>query len=418
MKKYAIWLLAIGIGAVNAIILAVFEFVGVDVTNWLWNDLFDTDTHRWAVIPLAWLFGLTLTATILYFKAERAPAPEAELVTLKAAPSSIPEIAVVMVIGAVSLLAGASLGPEASLMVSSVGLGLYASDRWKEGPAKQTLVLASVGALLVSFVYSIILVAVPLLMLFKQSRQQKRLLSKQAAAVIMLAGIVSFVMTWLISLVTGSGGYGTIPTLPHATVYDLIDAVVIGFVAGSIAICLNWLIKRSWMFADWLGKRPIPSRPWVVGSIISLILGTLYLLGGNTIEFSGNIGSDLLISDAATLSAATLIGLIFTKLAATAWSKGSGYRGGLVFPSIYTGIALGLLAGHIDSRLMGAGAIVGGISGMLAAATGSPVVAAIFLIALLPIKLWPVAACAIIGTVAFNLLSKRLRVNARHIRQG
>jgi H+/Cl- antiporter ClcA len=308
-----------------------------------------------------------------------------------------------------SLLAGGSIGPEASLMAASAAIGAYVANEAHLSETKRLLVLASIGALLVAFLGSLVVVLVPLLMLRKEHRKQSRHLPLQPVLVILLAAVGSLGILELLNMLTGkSGGYGTMPTLPHYAPRDFIVAVALGFVAAFIALSLTWLIQQSWRIAQRVDSQRLPRHEYTVGATFAAVLGGIYLFGGRTIEFSGSIGSNLLIDDGVRYGVWALLGLIGAKLLATAWSKGTGYRGGLVFPSIYTGIALGLAVGHLPGGLGGAGAIVGGISGVMSAAVGSPMVAGIFLVAILPVHLWPVAACAIVGTVAFDKTRKHL----------
>lgn len=415
MKKHMIWLVAAGIGVANAILLVLFEFVGVTVTNWFWNNELHTDTKRWLVVPVAAIFGLLFTFLFKLLHTKRLVSPESDLMEeINTAPATLPAIGVILAVGAMSLLAGGSIGPEASLMAASAAIGMYSARKWRLESNKQLLVLASVGGLLIAFIGSYVLILIPLLIFIQQAQKKKQQLQLKPIAVILIAGLFSYGSILLVNSLTGeSGGYGTLPSLPAFKPADFVIALVLGFVAGLLALALNWFIDIFWKFAKWVEKQKIPAISWSSGVVFGLVLGALYLWGGRTIEFSGSIGASLLASQAATFSAVALAGLIITKILATAWSKGTGYRGGLVFPTIYIGVALGLLVGQISSGIGGAGAIIGGIAGMLTAAVGSPIMAGIFLIAILPVRLWPVAGFAIIGTLAFNKVAQKIQNKTR-----
>lgn len=411
MKKHNIWIIAVGIGLANAVLLVSFEFVGVTVTNWLWNDALGTGANRWLVLPVAVILGLMFTGLAKLLKTPRVVPPESDLMSdISSAPATLPAIGIVLAIGAMSLLAGGSVGPEASLMIASAAIGMYTARKWPVGSDKQLLVLASIGALLVAFIDSIVLVLVPLIILLQQTKKEKKKLQLKPVAVIAAASAVSYLAVYLWDYIRAEGAtQGIVPPLPNFALHDFVTAAALGFVAGLLALTLNWLIGAFWNFAKQLEGQKIPGMQWVAGALFGLVLGILYLLGGQTVEFSGSIGANLLASEAAKFSALALVGLVITKILATAWSKGTGYRGGLVFPTIYIGVALGLLVGQLAPGLGGPGAIIGGISGMMAAAVGSPVIAGIFLIAVLPIKLWPVAVCAIVGTVVFGRVASRMK---------
>jgi H+/Cl- antiporter ClcA len=400
MRNTRFWLVVAGIGIIDAVLLRLFEFVGVNITNWLWTDIFKTDRYRWMLFVAAELVGLILTLVIFYFKQKRLVPPITDLMdeTKAPGPVKLSIIGVILAIGAMSLLAGASLGPEAALMAASAAIGAWAAASYNFSPAKQLLVLASIGALLVAFLGSIILVLVPLLELAR-----KKQLEVKSAAAILLAGITS--LGTLLVIDHQSPGYGSLPPLPALANHDYVIALIIGFITAFLATCMSKLIVLFWKIAERLDNR----TAWYVStSLFSLVLAGLYFCFGRTIEFSGSVGSNLLAANASSYGTAAIIGLVFGKLLVTGWSKGTGFRGGLVFPSIYIGLALGLLVGHLNESWGGAGAIVGGIAGMISAVTGSPIVAAIFVLAILPFNLVVVSLSAIVGTVLFKLLARRL----------
>jgi H+/Cl- antiporter ClcA len=81
---------------------------------------------------------------------------------------------------------------------------------------------------------------------------------------------------------------------------------------------------------------------WQHALIASIGLSCVYLIGGPLIEFTGNDTIKPLITQASVLDCFALAGIVIAKIVAIAWSKSTGYRGGLVFPSFFilTGIIL------------------------------------------------------------------------------
>lgn len=404
-----IWLAALIIGIVDAVVLYLFEFVGTEGTIWLWYDVFGADEHRWRVFPLAIVLGLILTGVYKLVRVKRVKETSGNLLEeLQDPPSGLASITGVLLIGAVSLLAGASLGPEAALMAFSAGFGALIASRMKAGSDKQLLVLASVGALLVAFVHSILLVVIPLLLLWQGAKRSGGKVPFRSVAVILLAGVVAFGAIYTIRALTGAPGVGLIPALPGVGAHDYAIAILLGFVAGLMALALNSLVRLFSQTSLAVANARFPGSEWIFGGLAGLALGFLYYAGSPVVEFSGKVGSELLIENYAQFTAVTLIGLILIKLMATAWSAGTGYKGGLVFPSVFIGVAIGLLFTQVFPEFGGTGAVIGAISGMLTAVMGSPVMAAVFLIAALPVSLWPVAACAILGTLIFSYFAKRI----------
>lgn len=405
-----VWLAALIIGIVDAVVLYLFELVGIDGTAWLWNDVLGTDEYRWRVFPVAVVLGLVLTAVYKLVKVKRVRETSGDLLEeLQDPPSTLASIGAVLLIGAVSLLAGASLGPEASLMAFSAGFGAFLAAKMKAGSDKQVLVLASVGALLVAFVHSVLLVLIPLLILWQSWKRSGQKFKVRPVLIILLAGVVAYGTIYGIRLLTGAPGVGLIPALPELAPRDFAIAALLGFVSGLLALTLNFLVKMFSQTSLTVVKAKYPGSDWVFGAVAGLALAFLYYAGSPVVQFSGKIGSEMLVENAAQFTAIALIGFILIKLIATAWSDGTGYRGGLVFPSVFIGIALGLLFTQLFPQFGGSGAIIGAIAGMLTAVIGSPVMAAVFLIAALPFSLWPIAACAIVGTLIFSFLLKRIQ---------
>lgn len=417
MKQSRIWLVTIAISVVNAALLYVFEFIGIDGTAWLWNDFLHTDdsAYRWILVPVvAILFSIGLSIAIRALGEKRIPTENSDLlgeVNHPAGPATMKALWITLVIGGISLLAGASLGPEAPLMTSSIIIGFWAAKTSKLNAVKELLVLASLGALLVAFLGSLIMAIVPLLLLW-----QKKQFKVKPIVTVLLASIVSYGVILLLD--HEDPGYGSAPIVPTIAGHDFWVAAIVGFITSGIALLLNGCIAWFSKATTWLDT----SMPWYVSSgLFGLVLGGLYLVGGQTVEFSGSIGSSLLIQQAAEFGALALLILLVSKLLATSWSKASGYRGGLVFPSIYMGVALGLIVGALFPELGGTGALIGGIAGVISAVIGSPVMAAVFILGALPmhdiIPLFPVALCAIAGTVIFNRLKFLFLKKARYAKE-
>ncbi|HXE10274.1 MAG TPA: chloride channel protein [Verrucomicrobiae bacterium] len=382
---------AVAIGVINAIVFKLFELAVNHGTDYVWNGLFDSDKYRWVVVPLAVVLSIGLSALFRVAHRKRIGPPKLDSLSSEDMGKSISlgGLGMTATIGIGSLIAGASLGPEASLVMLSTGLGTWIAAKTGLQKVVQLLILASVGALLVAFCGSVIPILIPLLLL-----QQKRRLTPWTASIVTLAGFAAFAMLWLMD--PGTAGYGTIPARPHASLSDVALAVGVGICAAG----LGWSLKHIILQLAVLTKH-LDTLPWPISSAaFGLPIGLLYLLAGESIQFSGNQGSAMLLHHAPAYGLWALIGLLTAKLVATAWSLASGYQGGLVFPSIYLGVAMALIAANL-SGTTSPGVLIGGIAGVFGAMTGPPV-ALIFIISILPIKLAGTAVAGIIGSVIGN----------------
>jgi H+/Cl- antiporter ClcA len=397
---------AIVIGFVDGLLFMGFEWVVNHGLDWVWNDVFDTDDERWRVVPLALVLGLLFGVALRLLGQERLVEPHTDPMAANedADPDApLPHetlwmIGVIILVGLASLLAGASLGPEAPLVGATSAIGAYVAGRIAPGPQGRLLVLCSVGALLVAFFGSLVAVALPILVLY----QRTRTLPIPALVAIVLSGGAAYGALYAVQ--GGAPGFGTIPFETGAKAHDYGTALLLGIVCVPVGLLLRRLVEVVWAAA----KRIDAHVPWWIAAAgFGALLGVWYLVGGETIQFSGSEGSGELLHRADDYGWAALAGIVLMKIVATAWSLGSGYRGGLVFPSVFCGVALGLTVGAIFGDQAGPGLLIGAVGGILAEMT-APVVAVIMLLALLPAKYAGLAVMAAIGVFIGRWIAERV----------
>ncbi len=382
-------LVAVGIGIVNAVAFLSLEWIVDHGTRWLWDDVLDTDERRWMAVVAATALGVGYSCVLRLLGQPRWVPPHTDPLAGNQAGGSVSPAQIVMlfVVGAVSLLAGASLGPEAPLVAVSAAAGAWLAGTGRVARAAPVLVMASVGALLVVFLGSLVVVVVPVLLLY---RRQHSLAASQVLAIV-VAALSAYATECVIA---GRGdGYGTIPAGSSFGIRDCVSALVV----GALAVVVARGLKRTLTALAAVTRRVDGRLPWpLAGALFGAALGGLYLVGGPTVEFSGSDGTGVLLQRAPSYTAGALVGLLVVKLLATGWSLASGYRGGLVFPSIYVAVAFGLFVARVAGDAAGPGILVGAVAGMLAAMTG-PAITVIMLLALLPVALAVVAALGAAG---------------------
>jgi H+/Cl- antiporter ClcA len=396
--------IALALGVIDGLVFLGFEWVVKHGTDWLWNDVVDSDDVRWRVVPLALVLSIALSALMRGLGQPRWTAPHMD--PLGPAEGSggepppapaLPILATILLAGAAGLVAGASLGPEAPLVGLATGLGAWAAARVDLGAVGRVLVLASAGALLVAFFGSLIPIAIPLVIVYQRTRR----LQVAAVLAIVLAGLAAWGTLWLVH--GDDHGYGSIPSAAvHAR--DYVSAVVLGVIAVAIGALLRWFVKRLAVVTERIDDR---APWWVAAAIFGLVLGALYLAGGQTVQFSGSEGSAMLLSGDVHYGTWALAGIAVVKLAATAWSLTAGYRGGLVFPSVFVGVAVSLLVAGALPDLAGPGVLLGSVAGLLVEMT-APMLGVVMLLALLPAKLLPLGIAGAVGAIAGRFAVERL----------
>ena len=402
---------AIVIGAVDGLLFMGFEWVVNHGLDWIWNDVFDTDDERWRVVPLALVLGLLFGVALRLLGQDRLVEPHTDpLASNEDADPDAPlphetlwMIAVIVLVGLASLLAGASLGPEAPLVGATSAIGAYVAGRIAPGPEGRLLVLCSVGALLVAFFGSMIAVALPILILLQRTKK----LPIPAVVAILLSGGAAYGTLYAVQ--GDAPGFGSIPFGVGAQGHDYATAFLLGIVCVPVGLLLRGLVEVVWAAA----KRVHARVPWwVSAAVFGAILGVWYLIGGETIQFSGSEGSSLLLHKADEYGWAALLGIVLMKIVATAWSLGTGYRGGLVFPSVFCGVSLGLTVGAIFGDQAGPGLLIGAVGGILAEMT-APLVGVIMLLALLPAKYAGLAVMAAAGVFLGRKIADRIEARLR-----
>ncbi len=387
------------IGVLNALVFMGFEWVVHHGTDYIWNDLVNSDEVRWRVLPLAIVLSLLFSLLVRATRQPRMAPPHVDPLAAEdeAQPATLDGIALILVIGAASLVAGASLGPEASLVAVSTGLGSWLAARAGQTDAARLLVVSSVGALLVAFLGSVVAALIPLLLLLREKK-----LTLATALPPVAAGLAAYGTLYAVQ---GSAeGWGSIPAAEDLQLDDFFTAFVLGAIGMGVAVLLRWVLVHSGKVAE----RIDGTSAWPVSAtMFGAVLGGLYLAGGESVQFSGSEGIGILLRDQADEGALVFAGLIVVKLLVTVWSMSIGYRGGLIFPTIYGGVAMTLLVGTVAEDLAGPGAMIGAIAGILAAMT-NPVVGLVMVVALLPTELTGLAVLGVLGAVVAQRESARL----------
>ena len=167
---------------------------------------------------------------------------------------------------------------------------------------------------------------------------------------------------------------------------------------GLFGAIIGFLIKFLINKFEILTKKINLKNNWIVSAtIFGGVIGILYFIGGPSIQFSGKEGSSMLIQNS-PYSIITLIIIIISKLIVTSWSLPAGYRGGLVFPSIFIAVALSLLLTEVHPVLGGPGVTIGATSGMMASML-PPVLGFILIISMIPYNFILVAITGILGAI-------------------
>lgn len=334
MKKLQI-LLATGVVAV-AVALVYYGFEGAvhQAIDLIWNDWLDSSQERWLVVPLCLGLGLLFFGVQHHFDP---PSERRESEGLGDMPTPTPRNLIkILGIGFLSLFAGASLGPEAVLVPACMVTGGYLGVKLLSDNPRAPKILAAAGliSLFAAFFHSFFIGLLALLLVKKQAGIKLR-------PGVLIVGVVASGVTVLTLGLLESPAFVTLPGLSwHLDIRSL-------FMLGGLVIAgygVTYGLKLAHGGAARLHSR-LKGWPWWQRALVaSAGLSGLYLLGGSLVQFTGNNSIVPMLQDASQLGLVGLAWLVLVKITAISWSKAMGYRGGLVFPTIFVAATLAAMA--------------------------------------------------------------------------
>jgi H+/Cl- antiporter ClcA len=231
----------------------------------------------------------------------------------------------------VSLVGGASLGPEAGLGMLGGGLGTWVSERRNldddmRGTNTLTGISASYGGLLSSPILATILV------LELARPKASRVMDTLVGA--LLSSTVAFAVFFPIAGSTFVGIY-SLPSFEYED-WQLLAAVPLGLVAAALALITALAIAILTRLTARLRERTI---------LCSTIGGIVFGLVGVALPLTLFTGTDQLatiIDDGAALGAGLLIAIVFAKIFVFAVCEATGFIGGPFLVMLFTGGTAGI----------------------------------------------------------------------------
>lgn len=193
-------------------------------------------------------------------------------------------------------------------------------------------------------------------------------------------------------LLTGPPG-ALYPVPPYTFVaIDLVYAAVLGLVGAAAGV---GFIYSYHLFAR--VTLPLADRPLLRGLLGGLGLGILGTLAP-LVLFSGQTEFQTVLAEGAAMGAVMLLGLVAVKILASTWCMATVFKGGPVFPLFFAGGTLGMAASLLAPAVPIALAVPAAMSGMTVAVLKMPSVVLV-LLAMVFLQ-WDVVPAVVIATVA------------------
>ena len=295
----------------------------------------------------------------------------------------------IVITALVSLISGASLGPEAPLADACGGIGTWISDKLKLNE-RETRVMGYGGlsAMLAAFITN------PLggALLGLESAQSGLLGSVQVYFWGLFPSLLaSAVATVAFVALTGkffARLYEFPDYIPRAI--DLVQAVPLSLIGGAAGLLFMLMFRWLRRFMQPLNKHLVLRG--LIGGLGMGIIGALLPL----ILFSGEEQTLDLVYQASEIGFWMLILLAIGKLFATSLLLATGWKGGYIFPIMFAGVALGMAGKLLFPDVPTAVTVAATLAGALVTALRAPLFAALFTLVLVQAETAPVVAVAVL----------------------
>jgi H+/Cl- antiporter ClcA len=296
----------------------------------------------------------------------------------------------------VSLIAGGSLGPEAPLADACGGMGTLLADRLKlDEQGTRTMGYSGVSAMLAAFITSPFSGA----LLGLESAQGGPGGLLMYFWVLFPSLLASSVATVVFVLLSGSF-FETLYQFPAYTprLVDLVYAVPLGLIGGAVGVLFMASLR-------WLQRffQPLKAHVVVRGLIGGLGMGLIGALLPLTL-FSGEAETADLITHAVEIGVVMLIVLCVVKVFATSLLLATGWKGGYVFPILFSSVALGLAVNLLFPAIPVAVTVAATMAGALVVAMRAPLFAALFTTVLVQQETSAVIAVAVVVSALLTAL--------------
>lgn len=347
------------VGAVSAILLIVLSVLAERLQDVLWETLPEhldvgAGSAGWILLILT-ATGVTVGLIVWLVPGHAGPDPATQsMVSPPVPPMVLPSLALTAIAG---LAGGVSLGPENPIIAINVGLAVWLGRRVMAGvPLPQWVGFAAAGTIGAMF-------GTPV---------GAALVLSEAPAAGNAAPFWDRVFAPLVAAATGSlvmVAFGqpafAVAVEPYrgARWPDLLSGPAIAVVAAIIGLVLVYAFPV--VHDAFVRVR----QPLVMLTLGGMVLGVLGAIGGKITLFKGLDEMKELV--ATTHSDGRLVVIIAVKLAAILIAASCGFRGGRVFPAVFAGVAIGLLASQLVDSIPPSLAIAAAVVGMMLVVTRS-----------------------------------------------
>ena len=368
-RTYLSLLLTVSAIAV-VIALATLAFLGAysGLRDVLWEtipDALGVDPFSWYALAITTLGGLVVGVLLRVVPGRGGPSPaEGHGIGMEQVPAS--HAAGMVLVSLVSLVAGASLGPEAALLAVALAVGTVLANRLKRAELGKVFGMSGVGSLLSGLLGSPLAPAVMTLEV-TQLTGHNLYIFLIPVLVASVVGLLTFD-----AILNGPLLEINLPSYSGVEIAHVFEALAVAAAAaavGMLAIAALRGVRR--LFA------PIAGRTILKATLGGIGIGVIALVAGEETLFSGEHELEVLLDHPEAYGAGTLLLILVGKVLALALSLETGFRGGRIFPVLFIGATVGFVTADVFERVPLAVAVGCGMAGAAVAIMRLPVFVAV-----------------------------------------
>ncbi len=290
----------------------------------------------------------------------------------------------------VSLIAGASLGPEAPLADACGGLGTWISDRLGlDERETRTVGYGGLSAMLAAFITNPFGGA-----LLSLESSQGGMTGGQIYFWGLFPSLLASAVATVVFVGLSGKFFATMYTFPMyiPRLADLLLAVPLSLIGGAAGLLFTLMFQGLRRLMEPM-KNHLVWRS-LIGGLAMGIIGALLPLT----LFSGQEGTKEIVSLAGVIGFWGLIVLAVCKLFATSLLLATGWKGGYIFPILFAGVALGMAGKLLFPGVPLAVTVAATVAGALVAALRAPLFAALFTLVLVQKETGAVVAVSVLAS--------------------
>ncbi|WP_395245103.1 ion channel protein [Agromyces sp. MMS24-K17] len=351
---------AVAIGIVSALVLWLLDTVSGLLEDWVWQTLpatfgADQSTPWWIFIVL------TVTGAAVGLVVQFVPGHAGEDSATTELATNPPKLYVVpglLLAVLLSLAGGVSLGPENPIIAVNSAIAVAALARLG-GKIPQPVVVLLASAATIGALFGTPVAAALVLTGMVAAVKAPGSLWDKMFLPLTAAGTAALTM----HLLGGSSIAFELPSMESIEPIDVLTGAVVAVGAALVGILAAWLLPFVHRAFHAL-KYPI-----VFTTLGGAVLGLLGIIGGPITLFKGLEQTGELLDDPGGYTAGELALFAAVKVVALLIAASAGFRGGRIFPTVFIGAALGLLAAALIPDMPISLAVASATLGMTLAAT-------------------------------------------------